>query len=920
MTASVDVGTNGGAAWTRPAAVPARSDLALVSSTLYDAAGRAWVTTDPRGVASRAEYDLLGRVTKRVEDYQDGVRSDADDKTTEYGYGPAGMTSLTARLSGGDYQTTQWVYGVTAAGGSGLNSNDVAGETRWPDPSTGAASAAEKDTVTVNALGQTVTTTDRNGTVHALGYDALGRFAEDAVTLLGVGVDGAVRRVGVGYDGQGNAAVVTSYSAASGGSVVNQVSRTYDGLGQLAAEAQEHAGAVTPSTPQVRYGYDFAPGAGGANRSRMSSMTYPDGRVVGYSYGTAGGLDDRIGRLAALTDSGVTLEGYGYLGLGTVVTRSHPQAGVDLTYVKRAGEADGEAGDSVAGLDRFGRVADQRWVTTAGVDLDRHTYGYDRGGNRLYRDDMVNPAFGEVYSYDGLSQVTGFQRGTLNAAKTGLVGAASRSQGYAFDALGNFTSVTTDGVSQARTANRQNEVTGVAGATTLTFDAGGNMTGDETGRQFTYDAWNRLVGVKSAGGVLLKSYAYDGLGRRVTETPAGLAATELYYSAGWQVLEERVGGVAKASYVWSPVYVDALVARDRDADGSSATGASGREERLYALADANYNVTALVGVDGIVKERYAYDAFGGVTMMDAGYGVVVGSGYGWGVLFQGMHYDSTTGLYSSRYRYGYSPTQGRWIQVDPIKFKSGEQNFYSFVNNDPANWIDPSGLQRGNGDGGLPRNQWPNWARRLPGQTNGSESDDAEGGSYIERVIRVAPDFQHAGGAHYDVDYIEEGIGTERTQRYHTDGTPFTDEENSRISNSDTRHFQMITNPGEKKCLMPAKSADLDFSGLKAFENTKRFDINDLLHAPPPHPAPSLIATPPLTGQIPSVASGSTWPNLNFSPPRVTSDQILVIGGGVVLVGGLALTAWAWGPPAALGGGIVILGASLGIDQSRGGS
>ena len=420
--ASVNVGTNGGAAWARPAGVPARSDAALVTSTVYDAAGRAWVTTDPRGIASRTEYDLLGRVVKTVVNYQDGVPSDADDKTTEYAYGPAGMTSLTARLSGGGSQTTQWVYGVGTATGSAINSNDVVGETRWPDPSTGAASAAEKDTVTVNALGQAVQTTDRNGTVHALTYDALGRFAEDAVTLLGVGVDGAVRRVGVGYDGQGNASLVTSYSAASGGSVVNQVSRAYDGLGQLTSEVQSHAGAVTGSTPAVRYGYDFASGAGGANRSRQVSMTYPDGRVVGYSYGAAGGLDDRIGRLVALTDSGVTLEGYGYLGLGTAVTRSHLEAGVDLTYVKRAGESDGEAGDAVAGLDRFGRVDDQRWVNaTTGVSLDRHTYGYDRGGNRTYRDDVVNPSFGEVYSY---------------------------------------------GVSQSRTANHRSEVAGAAGAGT----------------------------------------------------------------------------------------------------------------------------------------------------------------------------------------------------------------------------------------------------------------------------------------------------------------------------------------------------------------------------------------------------------------------------------------------------------------------
>ena len=35
---------------------------------------------------------------------------------------------------------------------------------------------------------------------------------------------------------------------------------------------------------------------------------------------------------------------------------------MDLTYVKQGSESDGDAGDKYTGLDRFGRVADQRWI------------------------------------------------------------------------------------------------------------------------------------------------------------------------------------------------------------------------------------------------------------------------------------------------------------------------------------------------------------------------------------------------------------------------------------------------------------------------------------------------------------------------------------------------------------------------------
>src|SRR5438552_3250960 len=79
-----------------------------------------------------------------------------------------------------------------------------------------------------------------------------------------------------------------------------------------------------------------------------------------------------------------TLESYSYLGLGTVVIRSHPQPGVDLTYVKQTGESNGDAGDQYIGLDRFGRVVDQRWIVTAtGTATDRFQYTYDRDSNVL---------------------------------------------------------------------------------------------------------------------------------------------------------------------------------------------------------------------------------------------------------------------------------------------------------------------------------------------------------------------------------------------------------------------------------------------------------------------------------------------------------------------------------------------------------
>ena len=210
-------------------------------------------------------------------------------------------------------------------------------------------------------------------------------------------------------------------------------------------------------------------------------------------------------------------------------------------------------------------MVDQRWLDpTTGTATDRFQCGYDQDGNRTFRDNLVNSGFREVYTYDGLNQVATFARGTLNGTRTGIRGAAARTQTWDYDAVGNWDGIDVNGTTQTRTANAQNEVTSVGGATTPGYDPNGNMTQAETGVRYVYDGWNRLVAVQNAAGTTtLKASTYDGLNRRVRSTASGTTG-DLYYSSDWQVVEEQVGGAVTQRYVWSPVYVDAMVLRDRD--------------------------------------------------------------------------------------------------------------------------------------------------------------------------------------------------------------------------------------------------------------------------------------------------------------------------------------------------------------------
>jgi YD repeat-containing protein len=321
-------------------------------------AGRQQQVTDPRGIVTKTDDDWLGRTVRTVEAFAAFNPGNNTDKTTEYTYDGAGhVLTVQADLTGGAYEQTKYLYGVTTAGGSGLNSNDALAGTQYPDPTTGNPSSAQQESYTVNALGQTLTKADRDGNVHTDVYDVLGRLTSDQVTTLGNGIDGAVQRIDTAYDTQGNPYLFTSYSTAAGTTIVNQVQRAFNGLGQLTQEWQSHSGAVnTSTTPAVQYTYSEM--AGGANHSRLTSVVYPGSGAAAKTVNDvyASGVDDRLSRLTSLTDnSGVTLESYSYLGLSIVVKRAHRLLAPGLAD-RPAHEPEAQARGQISLRLRFGLV------------------------------------------------------------------------------------------------------------------------------------------------------------------------------------------------------------------------------------------------------------------------------------------------------------------------------------------------------------------------------------------------------------------------------------------------------------------------------------------------------------------------------------------------------------------------------------
>lgn len=116
----------------------------------------------------------------------------------------------------------------------------------------------------------------------------------------------------------------------------------------------------------------------------------------------------------------------------------------------------------------------------------------------------------------------------------------------------------------------------------------------------------------------------------------------------------------------------------RYAPGGNAT------QRLYALQDANYNVTALVNTGGTVVQRFLYDPYGLSSE-------VTSNGYDWIYGHQGGRLETSTGTYHFRNR-DFDPVLGRWLQEDPRRYVDGP-NLYIPALANPLRFVDPSGTE-----------------------------------------------------------------------------------------------------------------------------------------------------------------------------------------------------------------------------------
>jgi len=424
-------------------------------------------------------------------------------------------------------------------------------------------------------------------------------FGYDALNrLTAIGYsDGKTPNVSYAYDANGNRRNMTDGTGITTYSV--------DELGRLTAVS-------SPGSVSVGYRYDL--------NGNATKLIYPDNTAVTSSY-------DKANRLTGLADWASRSTSYGYFPDGGLQTVTNVD-GTTATY-------------SEDNAQRLTQVSNQQGSSV----IDQHSYTLDSLGNPTQRSETLakvsggSSASSTTYSYDSLYRLLG--DGTTS---------------YAYDPVGNRSTLTVGGVPTASTYDRADRVL-TAGTTVYSVNAAGNVTVRGTD-SFAYDQANRLTSA-TVGGVTTTA-VYNGDGQRSSQAVGTNPTTTYVYDSNRGLPVVLTDGTLK--YVYG-------------AQGLAYSVDATNNVSVYHI-DGLGSVRTLTNGSGTLMQTYQTDAFGNVTASQGTSSQPFG--------FTGQQQDST-GLLYLRARYHESAT-GRFLSRDPVFGLIAAPltlNRYSYMESDP---------------------------------------------------------------------------------------------------------------------------------------------------------------------------------------------------------------------------------------------
>lgn len=543
--------------------------------------------------------------------------------------------------------------------------------------------------ITYGTRGYLETITDPLSRTVSFGYDPAGRVQTQVLP--------GSRTVTLGYDANGNLTslappgrpvhglgyssidLLTSYTPpAEEGTGLLSTSYSYDldgALGQVlfpdqstidaGYDAAGRLSSVTSSRGMTSIGYDAA--------SRVSTVQAPGGGSVTLAYdgflktsetwsgavgGTVGWTYDNDFRFASTSVNGTAVS-YAYDPDGLLTGAGALSIGREPATGRISSTSLGTVGTSFA-YDNFGAL-DWHEATANGASLYSYTLYRDNAGRISGKAETIQGVTTTwSYDYDAAGRLS-------DVSANGQLVAS-----YLYDANGNRLQKTTPSVVEDGAADDQDRLVAF-GAATYAYTATGALAAKTVGgatTQYVYDGFGNLLTVALPSGASIE-YLVDGLNRRVGKKVNGTRVEGFLYDGRLRPVAWLDGaGNVYARFVYGtriniPEYMTTSAGTFRiitDHLGSP---------RLVLNTST-----------GAVAQRMDYDEWGNVVADTAPGFQPFG--------FAGGLYDRDTGLV----RFGardYDPGVGRWSNKDPVRFAGG-LNLYAYVDDDPVNFTDPTGL------------------------------------------------------------------------------------------------------------------------------------------------------------------------------------------------------------------------------------